>query len=271
MLGMTEASTGRLLATLHGHTNAVWAVALSADRRLLASGGLDGTVRLWALADLRPGEQSMLGTQEVPFAKPECGEPSTERAADSGHSPAASPSGGQLLATLQAHTGSVYGVAFNADGRLLVSGSEDATVRLWEVPGGQPLATLRGHTGSLLGVALSADGRLLTSSSHDGTVRLWEVPSGQPLATLQGHTGGVQGVALTRDGRLLASGGLDGTVRLWEPSSGACLRVLRSDRRYERVDITGLTGVTEAQRAALLHLGAIDHKGTADETPARMP
>jgi hypothetical protein len=49
-------------------------------------------------------------------------------------------------------------------------------------------------------------------------------------------------------------------VRLWDAGSGAFLRTLRSDRRYERVDITGLTGVTAAQRAALLTLGAVDHQ-----------
>jgi hypothetical protein len=50
-------------------------------------------------------------------------------------------------------------------------------------------------------------------------------------------------------------------VRLWEAGSGACLRVLRAERRYERMDITGLTGVTEAQRSALLALGAVE-RGT---------
>jgi hypothetical protein len=52
-------------------------------------------------------------------------------------------------------------------------------------------------------------------------------------------------------------------VRLWAPSSGAALRIMQSDRRYERLDITGLTGVTAAQRAALLTLGAVDHQAPA--------
>jgi WD40 repeat protein len=117
-------------------------------------------------------------------------------------------------------------------------------------------------------VALSADGRLLASGNFDGTVQLWQTPDGQPLATLLGHTGPVYSVALSADGALLASGGLDGTVRLWEVSSGTCLHTLRSDRRYERTDITGLTGITAAQRAALLALGAVDHQGPASVTLA---
>ena len=66
---------------------------------------------------------------------------------------------------------------------------------------------------------------------------------------------------MSGDGQLLASGGLDGAIRLWEVSSGACLRTLRSDRQYERMDITDLTGVTAAQRAALLALGAFEGNG----------
>jgi WD40 repeat protein len=108
-------------------------------------------------------------------------------------------------------------------------------------------------------VALAADGRLLATGGGYGTVRLWGASTGEPIATLQGHTGGVWGLALSADCHLLASGSEDGTVRLWDASGFTCLQVLRSARRYESVDITGLSGITAAQRAALLALGAVEH------------
>jgi hypothetical protein len=78
-------------------------------------------------------------------------------------------------------------------------------------------------------------------------------------------------VALSADGQLLASGGSDGTVRLWETSTGTWLRMLRPERRYERLDITGLTGITYAQRAALLALGAIEQHAPVSEPNAEPP
>ena len=65
-------------------------------------------------------------------------------------------------------------------------------------------------------------------------------------------------MAFSPYGSQLASGPDDRTVRLWDAHTGACLRMLRPERRYERLDVTGLSGVTEAQRAALLALGAVE-------------
>src|SRR5207248_826492 len=139
----------------------------------------------------------------------------------------------------------------------------------WETGSGHRLTTLQGQAGGVQGVALSANGERLASSSEDGTVWLWETGSGRQLATLRGHIGQVWGVAISANGEQVASGGFDGTVKVWETQSGTCLRTLRPERRYERMDITGLTGITDAQRTALLALGAIDGLSPADGRPPR--
>jgi WD40 repeat protein/transcriptional regulator with XRE-family HTH domain len=253
-----DALAGKLAGQVRAHSSGVSNVALSADGLLLASSSEDGTVRLWESASRR-----LLATLQG-HAGPVWG---VALSAD-GRLVASSSEGGavrlwesasrRLLATLQGHTTAVWSVALSADGGLVASSSDDGAVKLWATCGGRLLATLDGHTGPVYGVALSADGRLLASAGFDRTVRLWAAPSGTPLATLEGHTGPVFGVALSADGQLLGSGGLDGTVRLWDASTGACLRTLRADRRYERLAITGLSGINPAQRSALLALGAFE-------------
>ena len=258
-----EVSSRRLLATLEGHTGGVWGVALSADGHLLASGSADGTVRLWETSSGR----SLVTLEGHTGAVRGVALSADGRLLASGSADRTvwlwEASSGRPLATLEGHIGPVFAVALSADGHLVASGSQDGVVRLWDASSGRPLATLQGHTGLVWGVALSAGGYLLASGGLEGTVRLWEAPSGRPLATLEGHTGGVWGVALSADGHLLASGGWDGTVRLWEAPNGAHVRTLRAERRYERLDITGLTGITDAQRQALLTLGAVEDEGSS--------
>ena len=73
------------------------------------------------------------------------------------------------------HEGSVRGVAFSPDGRLLASASSDRTIKLWEVATGAEVATLRGHTAQVQTVAFLPDGRLLASAGNDGVVRFWSL------------------------------------------------------------------------------------------------
>jgi WD40 repeat protein/transcriptional regulator with XRE-family HTH domain len=269
MVRLWETKTGRLLSTLGGYGAPVWRVALSGDGQLLASSCEDGMVRLWETKTCR-----LLATLEGHTA------PVWSVALSTAGKLLASGSGdamvrlwdapsGQPLTMLEGHTSGVWGVALSADGQLLASGSEDGKMRLWETSTGRQLAALEGHTAPVWSVALSADGQLLTSGGGDGKVRLWEALSGQLIATLEGHTGMVWSIALSADGQLLASGGLGGTVRLWDARSGTPLRALRAERRYECMDITGLTGITDAQRQALLTLGAVEEAGTSPEQVAQ--
>ena len=101
------------------------------------------------------------------------------------------------------------------DGRHALSGSADATLRLWDVEKGAASQCFEGHSQGVTGLAFTPDGQRIVSGSADATLRCWDVGSGAQVHCFTGHTAAVKCVALSPTGRRALSGSVDRTVRLW--------------------------------------------------------
>jgi WD40 repeat protein len=128
-----------------------------------------------------------------------------------------------LRRVLSGHDGWVLAVALSADGRHALSGSNDKTLRWWDVHTGECRRVLAGHDKWVNAVALSSDGRHALSGSRDRTLRWWDLRTGQCRLVLERHDNDVAAVALSADGGHALSGGGDGTLRWWDLRTGRCL------------------------------------------------
>ena len=145
--------------------------------------------------------------------------------------PALTQADSELLRTLEGHAAGVRSVTLSGDGRILVSGSDENTIKVWDLGTGHVLRTLEGHAGGLSSVALSGDGRTLVSGSLDTTIKIWDLGTGRMLRTLEGHAGGVSSVALSADGRTLVFGSSDNTIKVWDLGTGRALRTQEGHAR----------------------------------------
>ena len=99
---------------------------------------------------------------------------------------------------------------------------------------------------------------VLLSGGSDGSMRWWDVQSGECLRVQKGHQGAIQSLSVSPDGRRLASCGDDDVIKLWDLESAEHLQTLRRNRPYERLNITGIRGITEEQKKTLRVLGAFE-------------
>lgn len=127
---------------------------------------------------------------------------------------------------------------FSPDGSRMASGSDDETVRVWDVQTGQCQHKLEGHSAGISSVVFSPNGSRVASGSYDKTIRVWDVQTDQCEHTLKGHSSWVSSVVFSPDGSRVASGSDDWTVRVWDVARSAELLCYDSGTNHQIINFS---------------------------------
>ncbi|EXJ89129.1 hypothetical protein A1O3_02193 [Capronia epimyces CBS 606.96] len=143
---------------------------------------------------------------------------------------------------LVGHSNYVYSLAFSPKGNMLVSGSYDEAVFLWDVRAGRVMRSLPAHSDPVGGVDFLRDGSMVCSCAGDGLIRIWDAGSGQCLKTLVDEDRRpVTSVRFTPNGRFVLAWTLDNSIRLWRYTEGACVKTYQGHVNQE-YNLSGTVG-----------------------------
>ncbi len=225
-LMLWEIATGRILATLSGHTDRIDVVTLSSDNRHALSGSRDKTVRLW---DLKKGRAAAVFTGHLKAIE----------------ALAFSPDGKYILSGSRdnmmklwsvddekeirtfAHDCEVTFVRFSRDGRYALSGDDNGAIRYWDIQNGQEIKALKSHAADTNAFAYSPDGKYLLTGSAKGQLRLWDAAAGRMLRNIDAHRETITAAQFTPDGKYVLSASYDKTMKLWDRNDGQLKRTFR--------------------------------------------
>jgi WD40 repeat protein/uncharacterized caspase-like protein len=132
------------------------------------------------------------------------------------------------------HSDFITSVAVSANGRLVVTGSEDRTACIWDAATGKEIRSLKGHTKEISDVAFSPDGRYVLTGSYDLTVRLWETETGREVRRFEGYSNRIRSVALTPNMRYVLTATDDSAVRILEVATAQPLDRYPTDLEGDR-------------------------------------
>jgi WD40 repeat protein len=232
-LRIWDAGTGEALATLVGHEDEVRHCAVTPDDRRIVSTSPDGSLKVWSM-DTGEALATIQTSSELKGRRCPC---------------AVSPDGTrvvvasgdalqvrnletlELIATFGGYTGNALACVVTPDSRLLVSASEDRTLRVWELATGKEIEVLRverfGHLDIVLACAVTPDGRHIVNASWDQSLRVWSLDASRPPAVMTRMNGPLRRTSrcmVTPDGPRAVSLSRDWTLRVWSLDTGKLLK-----------------------------------------------
>ncbi len=237
-----QVDTGQLLHSLGSHAGWVTSISFSPDGCLLASGSTDRTARIW---DIKRGHcLNILGQHDDEVWAVEFS-PDGELLAsgcDDRKIRLWHVNSGELFQALTGHQSWVLSVKFmqvngedssvscqghKARKDLLVSCSDDSTVKTWDIEAGECDRTFESIGSSIRSIAVSTCGQFIAGGDEDYRVHLWDTNTGQCIKTFEGHTNRVFSVAFDFRSKFVASGAHDQTVKIWDLKQGDCVNTLQ--------------------------------------------
>ncbi|XP_063047761.1 transducin beta-like protein 3 isoform X2 [Engraulis encrasicolus] len=179
-----------------GHSDAVGSICCSRLKKaFLVSGSQDSTLKLWDLPETLPSADS-------------------------------EPARLSAQVTEKAHDKDVNSVCISPNDKLLASGSQDRTAKLWALPELSLLGVFRGHKRGVWCVQFSPMDQVLATSSADGTIKVWGLQDFSCLKTFEGHDASVLKLIFTSRGTQILTSGSDGLVKLWTIKTNECVKTL---------------------------------------------
>lgn len=235
-----DVETGQLLHLLTGHRDRVKAVGISPDGELLLSCSADANVKAWDKNQLtakktgdcrytiRASSKPITLVHSLPVS-PDSQHPIFATGAEHGKVSLWRLDTGEWIRTFQAHSSPVIYLSFSANGQVLVSGSVNSTIKVWQLNenSNQPHHIIaHAHLSEVLSLAISPDGQTLVSGGADRTIKLWDFRTGSKKIPhiLEGHAGRVWCIAISPDGKKIASASADYTVKIWDLQTGKILQ-----------------------------------------------